>query len=154
MCKSFPVYYPLFPLLALWGQHLYHVTNLLIIIDMSWPGEKVTWPGSAALSMIGECRWVLQCFPYRHWISSPPLKAVATASPGTSCTEPQFSRQASDCLSSWEGGQDEVNISLFQCFDELYSNLALADVMPAKISRLNVGNFRVIWLDRPDRIAY
>lgn len=55
--------------------------------------KKLRWPGSVGLSMIGECRWVLQCFPYRHWISSPPLKAAATASPGTSCTEPQFSRQ-------------------------------------------------------------
>ncbi len=77
----------------------------LIGIDMSRPGErererereKMTWPGSGGLSMIGECRWVLQCFPYRHWISSPPLKAAAAASPGTSCTEPQFSGQASIC---------------------------------------------------------
>ena len=64
--------------------------------------EKMTWPGSAALSMIGECRWVLQCFPYRHWTSSPPLKAAATASPDTSCTEPQFSEQATICRR--EGG--------------------------------------------------
>lgn len=71
--------------------------NPLISIDVSRPGEKMTWPGSGGLSMIGECRWVLQCFPYRHWTSSPPLKAGAAASPGTSCTEPQFSGQATVC---------------------------------------------------------
>lgn len=67
------------------------------VLIMSWPWGKMTWPGSVALSMIGECRWVLRCFPYRHWTSSPPLKAAAAASPDTSCTEPQFSQQATAC---------------------------------------------------------
>ncbi|KAF0045462.1 hypothetical protein F2P81_001991 [Scophthalmus maximus] len=40
--------------------------------------------------MIGECRWALLCFPYRHWISSPPLRAAAPASPDTSCSERRF----------------------------------------------------------------
>lgn len=53
----------------------------------------MTWPGSDGLSMIGECRWVLQCFPYRHWISSPPLKTAAAESPHTSCTGAQLSEQ-------------------------------------------------------------
>lgn len=42
---------------------------------------KLSWPGSSGLSMIGECRWVLRCFPYRYWVSSPPLKTAAAASP-------------------------------------------------------------------------
>lgn len=58
-------------------------------VAMSRVGQE-----AVALSMIGECRWVLQCFPYRHWTSSPPLKAAAAAaSPATSCTQPRFSRQ-------------------------------------------------------------
>lgn len=57
----------------------------------------MTRPGSGGLSMIGECRWVLQCFPYRHWISSPPVKAAAPASPDTSCTEPQYLQPATIC---------------------------------------------------------
>lgn len=69
---------------------------------------RLSWPGSAGQSMIGECRWVLQCFPYRHWISSPPLKLLllrvqALPAPG------QFSRQ----VATREGGQDEVFSLLF-----------------------------------------
>lgn len=74
--------------------------NHLVSIDTSWnglgEGGAMSRVGQevVALSMIGECRWVLQCFPYRHWTSSPPLKAAAAAaSPATSCTQPRFSRQ-------------------------------------------------------------
>uniref|UniRef100_A0A3B5MRE1 sphingosine kinase n=1 Tax=Xiphophorus couchianus TaxID=32473 RepID=A0A3B5MRE1_9TELE len=34
--------------------------------------------------MIGECRWVFQCFPCRHWVSSPPLRPAAASAPDTS----------------------------------------------------------------------
>lgn len=57
-------------------------------------GGKVRRPGSCVLPMIGECRWALRRFPYRHWVSSPPLTAAAAASPDTSGTVFHASRSS------------------------------------------------------------
>lgn len=80
------------PLLVKLGFYCNWLFQVLIWVGLR--GEKLSRVGQevVGLSMIGECRWVLQCFPYRHWTSSPPLKAAAAAaSPATSCTQPQFS---------------------------------------------------------------
>lgn len=101
-------------------------------------GEKSELSGSGGLSMIGECRWVLQCFPYRHWISSPPLKAAAAASPGTSCTEPQFSRESVVRQRQRETQWGTVLVYFFISFLYILFNWALLNLKLVNISLLKV----------------
>lgn len=63
------------------------VPYVFICIEKRRTG-KMSWSGSVAPPMIGECRRVLRTLPCRHWVSSPPLKAAAAASADASCAEP------------------------------------------------------------------
>lgn len=86
--------------------------SVLIQVARSGGGMSLVGQEVAALSMIGECRWVLQPFPYRHWTSSTPLKSRCRC-----CVSSHFLHTTTVLQASgrrYEGGaQDEVHFVFF-----------------------------------------